>query len=251
MWCGVGGLLLVVGLFRKERCRVRMWQWCELALQTVRAEFPHFEVLANFGPFSLEGDLVDAGPAKKSLGVLARFFGISFEALWSQYEHVAHVALQKRRGGSRVPTLAAWRLALEHCKASWKHGGHVQDCEPFQELETVLVRFAAWSGTTSGVEHTFSITQWALQGRRTWVSSPLEVDELKLLVDKTPRKSRRCFVLRAAYGSACALAVPGAAPRIASTRAASATPTSCPRLLGLRSAGELWGALHLRMLAEG
>ena len=38
------------------------------------------------------------------------------------------------------------------------------------------------------MEHAFSFAQWALQGRRAWLSNYVEEDELKLLVDKHPEE---------------------------------------------------------------
>jgi hypothetical protein len=51
-------------------------------------------------------------------------------------------------------------------------------------LMSVLARYAAWSGSTCGVERAFTLAQWAVEGRKSWASDALETDEMKLLVDR-------------------------------------------------------------------
>eukprot|EP00975_Prorocentrum_lima_P008918 1901758-Prorocentrum_lima.AAC.1 len=71
------------------------------------------------------------------------YFGLSLDALWAQYEHVAPLALQLRHNGSAMPTLMAWRQALQQCKAARTFRVAGGEESPLKELEAVLLRYAA------------------------------------------------------------------------------------------------------------
>jgi hypothetical protein len=93
------------------------------------------------------------------------------------FEQVQPVALAKMRAAPNLTTLDAWKAALDHLCASRKA------CTNSAALASVLARYAAWAGSTSGVERNFSMYRWAVEGRRAWVDDNLENDELKIICD--------------------------------------------------------------------
>ena len=85
-------------------------------------------------------------------------------------------------GSASTPTIDAWKAAVFHVDTRGR--GRSAAANDTTTLVKCLVRAAAFSASSSGCEHTFSVTQWAHEGRRGFISCELEEDELKLMCDR-------------------------------------------------------------------
>ena len=110
--------------------------------------------------------------ADEMLRRLSTYAKADHNELKRQYLHARPVAVRCYNETAATDSLPCWDNALQTLPGD--HG----------ILERVGISVAAFGGSSSGVGQSFSIANWALEGRRSWLSDTLENDELKLIVDK-------------------------------------------------------------------
>ena len=104
-----------------SRCMARMSNWVSLTLQSLRAEFPAFELAQAFEVFRLKtstdkvADMVSLSRSHEgSVKRLAQAFGVDPKRLSEQMQdtrlYAAHVCRQQPSGDAAAP---AWAAALE------------------------------------------------------------------------------------------------------------------------------------------
>ena len=151
-----------------------MWLWVLLARDTVAAECPAFEFADALAAFDLDHDLdrKRVQNAHVQLERIAETLSEDAGTLINEFDQFAPRAKMEARGSSSTPTINAWSSALDTSKV----------CPAV--LPKALLRAAAFSASSSGVEQAFTLGMWAHEGRRGWLSEGLEEDELKLMVDR-------------------------------------------------------------------
>ena len=83
-------------------------------------------------------------------------------------------ALRKQDSMPDASNLALWRAAVEH---------FVRSKKVTRALASILVRYGAWCTSSCSVERNFFKAQWAVEGRKAWLSEQRYNDELKVLCD--------------------------------------------------------------------
>ena len=141
-----------------------MKNWATLALATVRAEFPHFEILQTFHIFHIpaspvgciNADLRESMQAKQREHCMAMASCLNMDgnALLAQLQDHASLA-QTIYVSTKTDTLGAWREALHLTQRSPKL--EVRAKHPCAELQRALIRYGAWGGSTGGVERSFAV----------------------------------------------------------------------------------------------
>ncbi len=136
-----------------ERCLQRMRVWVWLAVTTMKAELPHWEVTLAFTIFQLDrhapSGAVDATALPEYFARLGRVFGVPERDLRDEWALVLPVAVEMRRSGTGVSNVDAWRHALTELPRRAKN-----ECP---SLSRVMQSYVAYQGcTTSGVEQNFS-----------------------------------------------------------------------------------------------
>ena len=115
----------------------------------------------------------------KQLRRIAEFLGEDVNELVTQYDDVLHRAKHMIANSSSTPTIDAWCAAIFHGDMRWKNLRRSAPIKDTEVLVRCLTRAAAFSASSSGCEHTFSVTQWMHEGRRGFTTGELEEDELK------------------------------------------------------------------------
>ncbi len=154
-----------------ERCRLRMLGWVHLVKVTLQAEYPDFEAAAAFRVFSSKCTATE-DEVGTMLHTLATFFGAGFHDLQREYH-------QLRPGAKHSFVQQPGRSVSEHWLPSSK--SRFRD---FPLTRRILRSVEGFGGSSSGVEQAFSIAQWALEGRKSWLSGNLENDHLVLICDR-------------------------------------------------------------------
>ena len=162
-----------------DRCRGRMQNFVVLLVASCNSEFPNFEVIHHLQVFNVYGqhgvrshDLVTA--QMRSIEVVSRFLGGDSTVVWYDFDRGWHIAILFAISRPDAPSHEAWRHACERLAPS----------EPFSRRTCRVL--AGFTGSTSGMEQSFSASWWAMSGRRLWQSEELESEELKLIADKMP-----------------------------------------------------------------
>ena len=136
-----------------EHCLARMCAYCTLSRKTWEAEFPGFELMANFKVFSLANGSQTPPDCSSMLEVLAKAICVHFPTLRMEYDDFRPLAakLAKKEG---LSNFAAWKRSLE--VTTRQRASH-----PATALLPVLARYGCWSSSTSSVERGFSMAQQA------------------------------------------------------------------------------------------
>ena len=113
---------------------------------------------------------------------IAEFLHVDVDTLIAQYDAVFVRAKHIIASSSATPRIDAWRSAVFH--RDTRSRGRSAAIRDTAVLVQCLIRAAAFSASSSGCEHTFSVTQWVHEGRRGFVGGELEEDELKLVCDR-------------------------------------------------------------------
>jgi hypothetical protein len=137
-----------------ESCFAVLSRWVGMLRVAAEAEFPNFTLLAAFSVFNVS-TTVNADHAEDSLAVqrLAQVFDVSHEALMRDLKKWRPVAARHRKT-TGVGNKEAWRLAL--CKVTQSRSWARKDPDLPTALVAVLIRYLAWSASTSRIEQTFS-----------------------------------------------------------------------------------------------
>lgn len=128
-------------------CFHRMAAYTALVADVVQTEFPDYELFCAFSVFDLSGG--NAGECDAiALQRLAQAFNVNYVELKDQYHRIRMVALQKKKDGVGISNKEAWQQTVQACRSNKRWTS--------EALLPVLVRFAGWTASTSGVEQNFS-----------------------------------------------------------------------------------------------
>ncbi len=174
-----------------DQCLQRLSNWTTLALGTLRGEFPNFEVLQTFNMFCLANKPLRNMPPEELQALqsqraehvrsLASCLQLDAAALQAQLED--HLPLAQKIVLSKpMDALQAWREALHLTQR-----GKAATTHPCLELKQALMRFAAWGGSTGGVERLFSMGKNAAGNSKRDANFALYADELQLMCDRSER----------------------------------------------------------------
>ena len=159
----------------------RMSAWVHLATQTVKAEFPSFELLSSFLLFDIQApDSSEWQLSKrKACERLAKACRVSHQGLLDEVLTLEPVATQLQiASNGKMTSFDAWRTAVQRTQA--RKG--MAERFPVSNLMPVLVRHGAFSGaTTSGVEQFLAKLQANLTPDRSLTVHFLQ--ECKLISD--------------------------------------------------------------------
>ncbi|CAK0813414.1 unnamed protein product, partial [Prorocentrum cordatum] len=151
-----------VSLAAQARCLARMGNWVVVATETLRAEFPWFEVVQAWSVFNVVERDRDAGHHSlrarraqrlEQLQRLVTAFGLQAdpEHLDDQLQGLRHVALRVA-AEEHLESRDAWVRAVTIARRTRMAGS--MGCG--KDLLSLLVRFWASGASTSGVEQSFA-----------------------------------------------------------------------------------------------
>jgi hypothetical protein len=160
-------------------CLGRMQVWVSLALATLEAEFPHFEVLQSFSVFSLAAERFDQCE-NWALHVerLAQTFKVCEKSLRVQLADLWPIArgIAADRGLNHQE---AWRtlfmrLGRDRCSAQ-RH--------PTTAVKPLLTRWMTFTASTSAVEQNFAKMLHTTRAAQSGASVQAESDTAKVILD--------------------------------------------------------------------
>jgi hypothetical protein len=166
------------------KCSQRLQIWVFLAVHTLRAEFPQWELTQSFIIFDLSQQRV-AGATNASLdhcfARIAQAFKLDASELKAQWEDVLPLAHCVHNSSNGCSNDQAWQLAVRRILAD----ARVVRNHPVGTLVQAPTRYMAYNGcTTSGVEQNFSLQQWLITSRRNTISQMNELNQLQLATDQ-------------------------------------------------------------------
>jgi hypothetical protein len=151
----------------RQRCLARMVNWWRLAQAVLEADFPQHDLLCTFAAFELSPSTSGAGGAavlstdeREALDTWADRLSLDPGALREQFLQLRALAILFRPRCSN--TLEAWQQAILETQATAAR----RVAHPVDALLPVVRRFAAYTGSTSGVESDFSRFKRALGEHR-------------------------------------------------------------------------------------
>ena len=146
-------------------------------MDTVRAEFPDWEVITAFGALSLKICATNQF-VTDSLQRLAQTFGVDPSALKSQYVDFRRTAVVKHTQG--VSNYDPWKESVRAVDAS---GGQTRTAHQRHALREILARYGAFLGaSTSCCERTFASLVNAVGPQRSSMSGVSMTNDLKLVL---------------------------------------------------------------------
>ena len=157
-----------------DRCMARMAAWVRLAMNTIEAEFPSWEVLNAFTAFNLK--LSPSAFIHDSLCRLSTVFGLDTGRLQEEFADFRLFA--QRRHSQGLSHLDAWVESIKKVDASCssQKAGHPRD-----QLRAAVSRYAVFVGaTTSGVERSFSAILGVISKQRACLSTSNLAADIKL-----------------------------------------------------------------------
>ncbi len=143
-----------------DRAVQRLVAWVRLSKEVLRAEFPHFEVLQAFAAVDLrpasrlyKEKNVGDGERQRVVHLerLSKFLGLEFHQLKAELEDHRPIA-QRFFDSGNVTIMDAWASAV----TSTQENNRKRHQHPAKALSELLMRYAAYGGSTSGVERLFS-----------------------------------------------------------------------------------------------
>ena len=105
------------------RCLGRMRAWIRLAVETVKTEFPDFDVLNAFEIFDVSGarDTLSADRLPcEQVKMLGRACKVDPQALLEAYTTMLPIAINKKNNTAGATNVDAWGAAFEHIQKSRK-----------------------------------------------------------------------------------------------------------------------------------
>jgi len=194
-----------------SRCMARMSNWVSLTLQSLRAEFPAFELAQAFKVFRLKtstdkvADMVSLSRSHEdSVKRLAQAFGVDPKRLSEQMQdarlYAARVCRQQPSGDAATH---AWAAALGKMSDRRLRSHH-----PIDALAPVLQRYVAFTGCSTGsVESGVDILNRIAGPPRALLDARSQLGELKLHqdlpgVDRAALIREAQGIWRQVYGSA-------------------------------------------------
>jgi hypothetical protein len=158
----------------RDRCMSRMAAWVRLAMQTIEAEFPSWEVLNAFTAFNLK--LVKSPFMDDSLSRLSKVFGLDAHQLQNEFADFRVFA--HRRHSHGLDHLDAWVASIKKVDMS---SSITKAAHPREQLRAAVSRYAVFVGaTTSGVERSFSAILSVINKQRALLSAHNLANDIKL-----------------------------------------------------------------------
>jgi len=161
----------------------RMRIWCRLAQETIAAEFPAYEISQAFRVFNLHNRTAAWQPSDEyyeDLARLAQVCGCNSAGLITEIGVLEPAA--RREYASISCNRQAWQSAWAH----WtKNQAHVRRSQrtPLPNLHAVLLRYLAFTASTSGVEQTFTLGMRACTVFQQSATERYEETLMRLVVD--------------------------------------------------------------------
>ena len=163
------------------RCLERMRVWVSLALATLEAEFPHFEVLQSFSVFSLAAaQFNQCENWSTHVQRLATTFRVCEHSLRAQLEDLWPIA-RGIAADSGISHQAAWRTLFGRLAKDRR----AADCHPTSAVKPVLTRWVTFTASTSAVEQNFAKMLHTTRAAQSGASVQVESDMAKVVLDYT------------------------------------------------------------------
>ena len=172
---GAGAELDVI----KERVRGFMNEWVIMARLVVRAEFPSFHITFHFRVFALStkaGRSLSEDEVAESLGALALFFALCKENVMRSFAAIVGLAMAVFSANPTWHNVSCWVFVFVRRPKGF--------AKLHKAFKYILMRYACWTGISSGVEQTFSLVQWAISARRSVMADSSSDDVIKLIADQ-------------------------------------------------------------------
>ena len=158
-----------------DRCLSRMAAWVRLSMETVRAEFPDWEVITAFGALNLKINL-RGNFITDSLTRLAQTFDVDPSALEVQFTDFHKTAAKKHQQGAT--NYDAWKESVSAVDMS---SSQTKARHHRQALREIIARYGAFLGaSTSCCERSFSSLVKAVGPERSSMSVVGMLNDLKL-----------------------------------------------------------------------
>lgn len=222
------------------RCIQRMCNWVHLAIRSIRAEFPSYELIQMFSIFNLQEVPVKAkhAPMPRNLTEAAERFALVFhidaEAFKQQYEAALTYAWRMFTSQTEsTGSVHAWVASIKKMQHR-----KLRDLYPVHALLPVLQRYIAFCGcTTSGIEQCFAVLRAQLGEHRSTMNDRSELAELKIKVDMCPSSTERVIkkaqeIWKQVYGSSRSSST---VPRFSSSQARKRKTQERPTIMILAS----------------
>ena len=153
-----------------------------VALETLQAEFPPFELLGSFMVFNVQSgrDKLETEDLQTQAAErLCQVLGFGFEEFLGEFAAHQPVAFYEARSGK--DNFDAWKSAVLKSRASQKP---VREHYPSEILTEVLARYGAWqSASTSGIERLFSMSTDHVPSDRQLLKEEHYFAEIKVRAD--------------------------------------------------------------------
>ena len=171
---------------RREQLQI----FVHLAVETLKAEFPAYEILSAFTMFNLtvnaqeRFNTSDHALSRETAATrLCNVFGVPLQCFLDEFSDHLPIALRAHITDKLQP-FHAWKLAVQKTQ----NRKSVSERHPASNLKSILMRFGAFNGfTTSGVEQLFSKVSSHISPDRNHMSLETQVAEVKLLSDYSDR----------------------------------------------------------------
>ncbi|CAE7313399.1 unnamed protein product [Symbiodinium sp. CCMP2592] len=146
----------------KRRCRLELQSWVVLLVDTLKTEFPHYELLSSMQVFHLSSQtqnrLDEVNPdspqethRRTALRRIAAACRVSLQELMDEFSDHLPIA-QHLAATQGLESWEAWREAVLRTQAR----PSVKQNHPADKLKAALCRFGAMNCSTSGIEQLFS-----------------------------------------------------------------------------------------------
>ena len=168
----------------KARCAQALQLYTRLAVETLEAEFPSFELLACFHILNVAPNVdvrSEFQEFSSALGRLAQVLELDEEELAEELQ--VHEAIARHEASQGRSTFDAWKQAVLRTSACQRS---VREHFPCNNLWKLLTRYGAWSGaSTSGIEQLFSRVCDHVPADRACLTEEHFFYEVKVLADVT------------------------------------------------------------------
>ena len=192
-----------------DRCLSRMAAWVRLAVTSIKAEFPSWELVMAFGAFSLH-PLPSPEFQQEALHRMAGAFSLDLRRLSLEFaDHQAFAARRwKENAADSQPAafLAAWTTSVLRTRQRTD----VRRRRPSCQLHALLMRYAAFCGaSTSSVERNFAKMDHIFGKDRAAIACHHLVNELKLQLDLPAQEEAEVVgrARRTIYGLRCSASI--------------------------------------------
>ena len=194
----IGGSARVTAALLQRCCEI-MQTYVVLAVQTMHAEFPDFDLMQAFGIFNLrpvrKGDNLDhvvwTDRKQKDLERLSAYAGQDPARVRSQFCDLEPAA-RYEQSQTGCSSFEAWKVVALRFQSGRKA---LRQRHPTDAIVPVLIKYGAHSGaTTSGVEQSFSLLQRYQPAERKHMLDGTALDEacLMLLPNDTVLHAQLC-----------------------------------------------------------